>query len=326
MTFKGLTLAGALAATAVSMVLTSNPSHAQTFPDRSIRLLVPYAAGGVTDQVGRQLAELAGKELGQTIVVENKPGANGTLGPSQLVGTTPDGYLLSMAPIGIFRLPHIQPTRFDPRTDFTYVSMLAGYSSAVGVNSDSPYKSLQDLVDAAKKPGVKLSYGTSGIYSSHHLAMIQLASETGAVWTHVPFKGDSEAITSMLGNNTEVTVVANTMVPFVQSGKIRILATFGDKRSADYPQAPTARELGFKVVQASPFGIVGPAGIPPDVVTKLDNAFAKAMQAPRFVEFAKQVGLNLQYQHSAGYTAYAKKAFDDEKALMTVAAQSEAGK
>lgn len=302
-----------------AMVMIAGGAQAQTFPDRPIRLIVPYAAGGITDQVARQLTDLAGKTLGQSIVVENKPGVNGTMGATQLVGQPADGYLLSMAPIGVFRVPYMQKTRFDPRKDFTWVSMIAGYSSALGVPADAPYKTLKEFVAAAKKPGANVSYGTSGTYSSHHLAMVMLAKETGAQWTHAPFKGDSEAITSMLGNNTQATTVANSMVPFVQTGKIRILATFGDKRSADYPDAPTAKELGYPVVQASPFGIIAPAGVPPAVVQKLDAAFRAALDNPKFKEFATQVGLNISYRNSADYTAYAKRAFEEERETMLTA-------
>ncbi|TMS59175.1 tripartite tricarboxylate transporter substrate binding protein [Imbroritus primus] len=306
-------------AAALLSMLVAGGAAAQSFPDRPIRLIVPYAAGGITDQVARQLTDIAAKKLGQPIVVDNRPGVNGTMGATQLVGQPADGYLLSMAPIGVFRVPHMQKTRFDPRKDFTYISMIAGYSSAVGVNADSPYKTLKDLVNAAKAPGANISYGTSGTYSSHHLAMVMLGKNTGAHWTHVPFKGDSEAITSMLGHNTQVTTVANSMVPFVQTNKIRILATFGEKRSADYPDAPTAKELGFPVVQASPFGIIAPVGVPQPVVQKLDEAFKSALDDPKFKAFASQVGLNINYRNSADYTAYAKRAFEEERETMAVA-------
>ncbi len=304
---------------AASAFALSTGAVAQSFPTHQIRLIVPYAAGGITDQVARQLAERVGASLGQTVVVENKPGANGTMGAMLLKGAAADGYTLSMAPVGTFRQPHMQKVSYDPLKDFTYLSMVAGYSSAIGVNSSSPYKNLQDLITAAKTKGSHLTYGTSGTYSTHHLAMVMLGKETGAEWTHVPFKGDSEAISSMMGNNTDFTVVANTMRPFMDEGRLRILATFGDTRSADYPDAPTAKEQGFPVVMASPFGIIGPAGIPAPVVAKLDAAFKNALEEPKFQAFAKQVGLNIMYKNNADYTAYAKEAFAYEKVLLDAA-------
>ena len=297
----------------------STAAFAQDYPSRPIRLIVPYAAGGITDQVARQIAEIAGQRLGQTVVVENKPGANGTMGATLIKSADPDGYTLTMAPVGVFRQPHMQKTTYDTRTDFTYVSMLAGYSSAVGVNADSPFQNLQDLVTAATQPGANLTYGTSGTYSTHHLAMVMLGEKTGAQWTHIPFKGDSEAITSMIGKNTDFTVVANTMRPFAADGRLRILATFGETRSADYPEAPTVKEQGIDVVMASPFGIIGPAGIPQPVVAKLDAVFKEALQEPKFKAFADQVGLNIMHQDSAAYTAYAMEAFDQEGALLKAA-------
>src|SRR5690606_34521897 len=196
---------------------------------------------------------------------------------------------------------------------------------AVGVNADSPYKTLNDLVAAAQKRGSNLTYGTSGTYSTHHLAMVMLGDKTNADWTHIPFKGDSEAITSMIGKNTDFTVVANTMRPFVADGRLRILATFGETRSADYPDAPTAKEQGIDVVMASPFGIIGPAGIPQPVVAKLDAAFKEALEEPTLKAFAEQVGLNIMYKDSAAYTAYAMEAFEQEGALLK-AAGVESGK
>lgn len=305
-------------ATVIALVY-SGSAWAQYFPERPVRLIVPYGAGGITDQAARQLAEIASKSLGQPIVVENKPGVTGTMGATLLVGQPADGYLLSIAPIGVFRIPHMQKTRFDPRKDFTYISMIAGYSSGIGVNSDSPYKTLAELVAASKKPETHLAYGTSGTYSSNHLAMVMLAKNSGAKWTHVPFKGDPEAISSMLGNNTQMTAVANSMVPFVNSGRIRILATFGDKRSAEYPNVPTAKEQGFPVVQTSLFGIIAPVGVPAPVVQKLDNAFRAAVEDVQFQKFAISAGLVLNYQNSAGYTAYSKKAFEEERDTMATA-------
>ena len=306
-------------------VTLSGAAFAQDYPSRPIRLFVPYAAGGITDQVGRQIADLVSQRLGQPVIVENKPGANGTLGAAMIKNAEPDGYTLTMAPVGVFRQPHMQKTSYDTSKDFTYVSMLAGYSSAVGVNADSPFQSLQDLVAAAREPGANLTYGTSGTYSTHHLAMVMLGEKTGGQWTHIPFKGDSEAITSMIGKNTDFTVVANTMRPFEADGRLRILATFGETRSADYPNAPTAKEQGIDVVLASPFGVIGPAGIPQPVVAKLESAFKDALQEPKFKAFADQVGLNIMYQDSAGYTAYAMDAFEQEGALLK-AAGVEAGK
>lgn len=304
---------------AASAFVLSAGVAAQNFPDRPIRLIVPYAAGGITDQVARKLAEQVGASLGQTVIVENKPGANGTMGAMQIKTAAPDGYMLSIVPVGLFRQPHMQKVTFDPLKDFTYLSMIAGYSSAVGVNADSPYKTLGDLVQAAKTKDTHLTYGTSGTYGTHHLAMVMLGKETDAEWTHVPFKGDAEAITSMMGKNTDITVVANTMRPYVADGRLRILATFGDSRSADYPEAPTAKELGYSVVVAAPFGVIGPAGMPDTVVAKLDKAFKSALEDPKFKEFAAQSGLNIMYKNSAGYTAYAKDAFAYEKVLLDAA-------
>lgn len=298
------------------LFLGSNVSAEESFPSKPIKLIVPYAAGGITDQVARQVAEKAGLILGQSIIVENKPGANGTMGATQIKNSLADGYTLTMAPVGLFRQPYMEKTNYDPIRDFTYISMLAGYSSAIGVHQSSPYKTLKDLIDAAKENNSNIAYGTSGTYSTHHLAMVTLGHKVNAQWTHIPFKGDSEAVTTLLGKNIDAIVVANTMRPHVEKGTIRILTTFGNNRSADYPEAPTAMEQGFDVVMSSPFGIIAPKGVPEYIVNKLEKSFQIALDDKGFKNFANQVGLNIMYMNAAEYKKYAVNAVKYEKDLL----------
>lgn len=324
-TFSALTAFATLATTAgiASLAIPAGTAHAQAeFPNRAIRLIVPYGAGGVTDQVARALADAAGRELGQPIVVENKPGVSGTLGATQMVTTEPDGYTLSMAPVVIFRLPHVQKMRYDPLKDLTYVSMVADYNFAVAVKKDAKWQTMQELMADAKANKRGISYGTTGIYGSQHLTISELARITQSNWTHVPYKGDAEAITALLGGSSDVAVLSNTLLPYVQSGQLRVLATLSEKRAADFPDAPTLKEVGYPVWSNSPFGIVGPAGMKPEVVKRLDDAFRTALKDPKFLGVTKQYGMVTNYMTPQQYSAYAQKAFKTEGEIITRLAEA----
>lgn len=302
----------ALAGAAVAAGTLPSLATADEFPSRPIRLIVPYGAGGVTDQVARALADAAGRELGQSIVVENKPGVSGTLGATQMVTTEPDGYTLSMAPVVIFRLPHVQKMRYDPLKDLTYVSMIADYNFAVAVKKDAKWQTMQELIAEAKASKRGISYGTTGIYGSQHLTISELARVSQSNWTHVPYKGDAEAITALLSGSSDVAVLSNTLLPYVQNGQMRVLATLSEKRAADFPDAPTLKEVGYPVWSNSPFGIIGPAGMKPAVVKRLDDAFRTALKDPKFLNVTRQYGMITNYMSPEQYAAYAQRAFKTE--------------
>src|SRR5690606_25368448 len=218
------------------VVAAKNTSN---YPTGPITLIVPYAAGGTTDVLGRALADSLGRALKQTVVVENKPGANGTMGVINLKRARADGYTLTMIPLGVFRQPYIQKVTYDPLKDLTYISMVGGYSYAIGVKADSQWKTIQELVEFSKQNPGDLFYGVSARYSVNEFIMMDLAKKLDLKWTSVPFKGDSEAITNLLGGQVQAVSATNTILPFAQSGQIRVLATAGEERSRDFPDAPT---------------------------------------------------------------------------------------
>ncbi|MNS89831.1 Tripartite tricarboxylate transporter family receptor [compost metagenome] len=226
--------------------------------------------------------------------------------------TEPDGYTLSMAPVVIFRLPHVQKMRYDPLKDLTYVSMIADYNFAVAVKKDAKWQTMQELITEAKADKRGISYGTTGIYGSQHLTISELARVTQSNWTHVPYKGDAEAITALLSGSSDVAVLSNTLLPYVQSGQMRVLATLSEKRAADFPDAPTLKEIGYPVWSNSPFGVIGPAGMKPAVVKRLDDAFRNALKDPKFLNVTRQYGMVTNYMGPEQYSAYAQKAFKSE--------------
>ncbi|MCD0504231.1 Bug family tripartite tricarboxylate transporter substrate binding protein [Bordetella petrii] len=284
-----------------------------SFPNQPIRMIVPYSAGGVTDQVGRALAEQMGKRLGQSVVVENKTGANGTMGAIQMLQTKPDGYTITMVPIGIYRMPHITGAPYDPAKDFTYISQVAGYDYYLAVKGDAPWKTLDELVAYAKQNNNSISYGTPGAYSSQHIAMVQLGEAAQAQWTHIPFKGESDALSALMGGHIQTLVGASGILPYIKNGDVRALATLGEKRSAALPDVPTLKEAGYGVVHTSAFGIAGPKGMPADVVAKIDSAIGDALKDQAFADKLVQLGVSPLYLNHQDYTRAALQSVDTEK-------------
>lgn len=289
-------------------------AQAQThYPERPIRLIVPYSAGGVTDQYGRAFAEAMGKRLGQPVVIENKPGANGTLGAVQMLNTDPAGYLLTMVPIGVFRMPHITGAQYDPIKDLTYLGSMVGFNYYIVVNASSPWKSIGELVAYSRANKGPVSYGTPGAYSSQHIAMAQLGDLSKVDWTHIPFKGDADAISALLGNHVQAIVSASTVLPYVADGRMRVLASLGEQRTVDLPNVPTLKEQGYAVVHTSPVGFAGPKNMDPAVVRKLDTAIGETFKDAGFQAAIQKMGLAPLYMDQAAYAEYARKIFFGER-------------
>ncbi|MDB5889406.1 MAG: tripartite tricarboxylate transporter substrate binding protein [Polaromonas sp.] len=304
--------AAALAAPA----LLAQPAMAQAFPSRPIKLLVAFPAGGPTDLTMRSLADNASKILGQPVVVENKPGAGGTLPAQQLQSSAPDGYTVAQIPLGVFRLPYSTKINWDPVKDIAYVLNLTGYAFGVVVPTDSPLKTWSHFVGWAKANPGKLSYGSTGTMTSPHLTMELIAQKLGLELLHVPYKGSADLMQSILGGNLMAAADSTGFAPQVEAGKLRVLNTWGDKRLAKFPDAPTLKELGLDMVQNSPFGLGAPRGTPPEVVKRLHDAFKKAMEEPSYVAALGRYDMVPNYMSTASYTRFAQDTFAREKALI----------
>lgn len=290
--------------------------HAQTFPTRPIKLIVAFPAGGPTDITMRQLADNASKILGQPIVVDNKPGAGGTL-PAQALQTAPaDGYTIGQIPLGVFRLPYTTKINWDPVKDISYVINVTGYAFGIAVPADSPFKTWNDFVAYAKANPGKLTYGSTGNLTSPHLTTELVAQQLGIQLQHVPYKGSADLAQAVLGNHLMAIADSTGFAPLVESGKLRVLNTWGEKRLAKFPDAPTLKELGIDIVQNSPFGIGAPKGTPPAVVKKLHDAFKQAMEEPSYVAALGRYDMLPIYMSSADYAKFAQTTFTREKALI----------
>lgn len=303
----------------LATVCASAPAwaQAQNYPSKPITLIVPFPPGGSTDRHMRTLAELASKQLGQPIVVENKPGAGGTLGPGIMARTAkPDGYTISQFPMSMLRMAHMQKTAWNPVTDFTYIIGVSGYTFGFTVSANSPYKSFNDYIAAARKNPGQIDYGSTGVGSSPHLLMEELSKNAKVTLNHVPFKGNADLQQALLGGHVAAQSDATGWDTYVDNGQMRLLLTFGEKRTQRWPEVPTAQELGYKVVSTSPYGLVGPKGMDPAIVSKLHDAFKKAMEDPRNVEVLQQLNQAPWYRSGADYAQWAKEAFAKDKILI----------
>jgi tripartite-type tricarboxylate transporter receptor subunit TctC len=301
-------------ATALVLIACIGNAQAQKFPTRPVTLIVPWPAGGSTDVLMRALAMAAEKHLGRSIVIENRAGAAGTLAPTQMATTArPDGYTVSQIPITMFRVPVMTKSTFDPVKELTYIIAVTGYTFGVVVRDDAPWKTFAELLaDAKANPG-KINYGTPGAGTSLHITMEQIAKQQALKWVHVPFKGNAETMNSLLGGHIHAVADSTGWAPLVNSGKLRLLVTWGASRTKSWPSVPTLREVGIDMVSVSPFGIAGPKGMDPNVVKVLHDAFKNGLDEPSYLSVMSKLDQERFYLNSADYQAYAARQAAEER-------------
>ena len=287
------------------------------FPAKPLTMIVPWPAGGSTDQSMRAFTEAASRQLKVTINVENKPGAGGTLGPVTMAQTAkPDGYVLSQMPMGMFRIPHMQKLAVDPLRDFTYIINLTGYTFGMVVRGDSPWQTFREFIDYAKAHPGKVNYGSTGTGTSPHLLIEMVAQREGLELVHVPYKGNAELTAALLGGHIMAQSDATGWGPHVDAGRFRLLVTFGAARTKRWPNVPTAKELGLGIVSNSPYGIVGPKGMDPKLVAQLHDAFKRALEDPEHLKALEKYDQEVFYMNSEDYVKWARDTFRDERQLI----------
>lgn len=306
-----------LAGIAAALSAPVGSAWSQAYPSKPITLIVPWPAGGSTDRHLRTLAEIASKDLGQQIVIDNKPGGGGTLGPGTMALTAkPDGYTISQFPMGLLRVPHMQKVPWNPINDFSFIIGVSGYTFGLTVRADSPYKTFNEYIEAARKQPGAINYGSTGVGSSPHLLMEEVSANAKVQLTHVPFKGNADLQQALLGGHVMAQSDATGWDKFVDSGQMRLLVTFGDKRTKRWPEVPTAKDLGYNVVSSSPYGLVGPKGMDPAVIKTLHDAFKKAMDDPRHIALLDQLNQDAWYRTGDEYRQWAIDTFAKDKALI----------
>ncbi len=302
-----LRAAAVVAVATIAVVGLVDPASAQSeYPNRPIRLVVGYSAGGPTDILARVLGQDIGTTLGQTVVVENKPGANGNIGTETVQHAAPDGYTLLMNTISHNVNPLLQPSvmKYDPIKDFTPVSQVAVLPQIIVAGGSGPFKTLGDLIAKAKSAPDAVNYGSAGVGGSAHLAAALLQQRSGTRMNHVPFRGNAPALTEVMAGRVDFMFYPMVGVAeHVSGGKLRVLAVTTAKRHSDYPDVPTLAELGFPGFEdyAQPIGFIAPAGLPMPIAATLDKAIAAALEKPAMQARLKSLGAEVQRRDPAQY-------------------------
>jgi tripartite-type tricarboxylate transporter receptor subunit TctC len=257
---------------------------AQNYPSRGITIVVPFPAGGTSDTMARLVAQELNKSFGQPVVVENRAGANGNLGSTAVARAAPDGYTLMLSGVGSHAINAgiYKRMPIDPVKDFTHISLIAAGANAIAVNPSFPAKTLKDLIVLAQNDAGKYNYASSGIGSSGNMAMELFKQRAGIKIDHIPYKGGAPATTDVLGGQVPILVTnADAILPYVQSGELRILAITSSERNPMYPDTPTIAELGYEGLNAVSWtGISAPANLPKPIATILQQEIAKAVNGP----------------------------------------------
>ncbi len=276
----------ALAAAAILSGFTS-VAVAQTWPDKPVKVIVPYAAGGASDAIARPWSEELSKAFGQQFVVENRGGASGMIGVEALVKAAPDGYTLIMTPNApLTVLPHLRKTPYDPTKDLTPIGHAGEVLNGFVIHPKIGVKTISELIDYAKKNPGKVSYASSGNGTANHLRLEALKIRTGIDILHVPYRGGADALNDVLPGNVHMQNEPITLT-HVKAGKLILLAINGAVRNPDFPDVPTLTEAGVKDADVPIwFGFFGPAGLSKDIVAKMN---AKMMELSKSAEFKKKL-------------------------------------
>lgn len=308
---KRRTLFKTLAPMAVAAPALAQPA----FPARTITIQISFPPGGATDVQMRGFAEAATRAMGVTVQIENRPGGGGTLPAANMRNTRPDGYTLAQLALPALRLPFMQRMSFDPRRDFTPIIHLTGYLFMVCVRADSPYRSWAELVaDARARPGL-VRIGNTGAHGTPHLTLIDLAERENISVTHVPFRGEADAVPAILGGHIEASATGSGTLPLIAEGRLRALNVWVRNRSSKLPEVPTLLELGYQgMVITSPYGVVGPLGLEPAVVRTLHDGFRIAANDPAHMATLARLDMPLEYLNPDDYGAFIQRSCDEEEA------------
>lgn len=268
----------ALACAGIAGHAASHAEPTSAYPTRSITLIVPWPAGGATDITMRLLGSIAGRDLGQSIVIENRPGAAGTMVAVALKNAAPDGYTIGQLPMTLYRFPFQQKVSWDPLRDISPVIQISGVTFGILVPVDSTFQSLADLIEWARSHPGQLTIGSTGVGTTAHLAMEDIMNRESVTYIHVPYKGTADQMLAVAGQTIMAGVNSTGFAPYTENGKMRLLAIFNAHRSKRWPNVPTVKELGYaNAIYNSPYGIGAPAGTDPTIVKRLHDAFKLAM-------------------------------------------------
>ena len=299
-----------------AVAAASSRAFANGYPERPITFVCPWAVGGTADMTMRALCAAAARQLGQTIVVENKTGGSGMLGLRAMASAKPDGYTIGQIPVSVTRFAQLGTVKIEPLKDLTYLARVSGQTFGIAVQASSPWKTLKDLVNDAKARPGQLTYASAGIGGATHVGMEEFLLAAGVQMNHIPFKGGSEALQGLLGGHVDALADSSSWAPHVQSGKLRLLATWGEKRTGDFANVPTLKESGYDIVVDAPNGIGAPKGLEPAVEKRLREAFKVAAASPEFAAACAKIDAPLMYLDGPDYEKYMAQQVQKEKLLI----------
>jgi len=287
------------------------------YPEKPITMIVPWAAGGSTDQTARVLAKAAEEHLGQTIVILNRPGASTTIGMAELAKATPDGYTIgTLSSTGYLVALQGRELPFDPIEDFSYISYYGDNLIGIAVLEDSPFKTIEDLLAKGKEAPGSVKYGTAGVGTTQHLTTEALQKGSGAKFVHVPQDGSAASMPALLGKHVDFVMEVSVWAPFVESKQARLLAVTTPKRSEAYPDVPALSELGFQSLR-SVQAIIGPKGMPEDIRAKLEDAFRKALADETFIETMRRLSMEVTDLPGAEVKTLVQEQYDLAKQVIS---------
>ena len=303
-------LVATITALMLIVLVAGSASSQPAYPTRPIDLLIGYAPGASGDLTERLLAGKAEKILGQPLVPTNNGGGSGAVAVTLTAKKPPDGYsLLGSSSTALVRVPlfNVVPYKWDDVTPIMHFA--APVLTSLVVKSDSPWKSLKELIDYAKKNPGKVSYSTLGVGSPMHMAMEYIAKQEGGIkWVHVPYQGTMPAFMALLGGHVSVQLGSGECVPYLKNGTLRLLANVGERRVKNFPDVPTLRELGYDYFNETVFLFAAPKGTPQAIIDKLDKTFHQAMSDPDFVNLVAKLEFEPTYRNSADTTRYLEDA------------------
>jgi len=309
-TFTRRTGLKTLAAATLAVASMGSALAADAYPDKPLTMVVPFSAGGTTDILARIVGQALGQELGQTIIIENKPGAGGNIGAQQASRAKADGYTLFMGTVGTHAINQAlyKKLPYDPAKDFAPLSRVANVPNLLVAHPSRPYKTVQEMIAYAKKHPGEVTYGSPGSGASPHVSGALFQSMTGAELTHVPYKGSAPAISDLLGN--QIAVMFDNMpsaIQHVRSGKLRPIAVTTAKRSPELPDVPTIAEAGVPGYEATSwFGLWAVAGTPAPILTKLQTALTKVLKDPAVAKKIADQGGEVVIETPAQFDAFIK--------------------
>jgi tripartite-type tricarboxylate transporter receptor subunit TctC len=303
-------------AVGVAALLKPLRAFAQSYPERPITFICPWPAGGTADQSMRALCLAASRVLGQSIAVENKAGASGMIGTKAMASAKPDGYTIGQIPISVTRFSQLGTLQLDPLKDFTYLARTSGQTFGIAAPAASNFKSLQELVAFAKANPGKVTYAHAGVGGATHVGMEEFAIAAGIQFNNVPFKGGADALQAVLGGHVDLLADSSSWAPHVEAGKLKLLATWGEQRTARFKDAPTLKELGYNVVVDAPNGIGAPKGMDPAITKKLRDAFRIAVASAEFKQVTEKIDAPILYLDGTDYEKYVTSMYLKENVLI----------